>query len=562
MIGILVSECKNTRTCLWHAFAQVGLREGRKEIELLGKATKLNANVGIFVTMNPGYAGRSNLPDNLKQLFREVAMIQPDKQLIAQVTLYAQGFRSAERLSSKVISLYDLCDRQLSKQPHYDFGLRSLKSALSSAGNLKRQLLQEQAGSGKVVDDPQVVEQVEQKLLLRSVTDTVVPKLVAQDVPLLRSLLMGVFPGADIAALEEKVLLDEIERLCEARFLEAKGEWLDKVLQLYQIQRLQHGVMLVGPVGTGKSAAWRVLLDAMEKIDGIKGMSYVLDPKVVAKEQLYGKLDSTTLEWQDGVFTAVLRKILTTAQEAGSNAQPRRHWIVFDGDVDPDWAENLNSALDDNKLLTLPNGERLEIPNCVRLIFEVETLKYATLATVSRCGIVWFASSVLPDEMVFSHHLEEIACGGTATEAILQGIGGQTKGIDRAMSREPTRAGSGSFSRGPGLKRGGSKVITASSGSATGGGRAAAEAVAQSLREQCVSILQPFFSSGGFASQCLEQAMKYQHIMEFTKIRCIESMFSLIKKGISRVIEKSEELRATGESIDDELVGQFITKVC
>mmetsp|Transcript_26597 Transcript_26597/g.4698 ORF Transcript_26597/g.4698 Transcript_26597/m.4698 type:complete len:129 (+) Transcript_26597:133-519(+) len=88
---------------------QSGLMEGSGRIELLKREVKLRQEVGIFVTMNPGYAGRSNLPDNLKQLFRQIAMVNPDKDLIAQVILYSQGFSSAERLSGKVVSLFDLC---------------------------------------------------------------------------------------------------------------------------------------------------------------------------------------------------------------------------------------------------------------------------------------------------------------------------------------------------------------------------------------------------------------------------------------------------------------------
>lgn len=159
--------------------------------------------------------------------------------------------------------------------------------------------------------------------------------------------------------------------------------------------------MLVGPSGCGKSQAWKVLAEAMERVDKVKTEWYIIDPKAISKDELYGRLDNTTMEWTDGVFTGVLRKI--TENQRGESQ--KKHWIVFDGDVDPEWAENLNSVLDDNKLLTLPNGERISIPGNVRLLFEVETLKYATLATVSRCGMVWFSQEVVSLQMIFNHYL-------------------------------------------------------------------------------------------------------------------------------------------------------------
>lgn len=154
------------------------------EIELVGKNVKLNKNMGIFITTNPNYAGRSQLPPNLTKLFRPMAMTRPDRELIAQVMLFSQGFRTAESLASKIVPFFNLCDEQLSPQPHYDFGLRALKAVLASAGILKRERLLASASDG--ADATGLSDAVsEQVILIQSVTETIVPKLVADDVPLL-----------------------------------------------------------------------------------------------------------------------------------------------------------------------------------------------------------------------------------------------------------------------------------------------------------------------------------------------------------------------------------------
>lgn len=154
------------------------------EIELVGKNVKLNKNMGIFITTNPNYAGRSQLPPNLTKLFRPMAMTRPDRELIAQVMLFSQGFRTAESLASKIVPFFNLCDEQLSPQPHYDFGLRALKAVLASAGILKRERLLESSAEG--ADAAGLSDAAsEQVILIQSVTETIVPKLVADDVPLL-----------------------------------------------------------------------------------------------------------------------------------------------------------------------------------------------------------------------------------------------------------------------------------------------------------------------------------------------------------------------------------------
>ncbi|KAK1226991.1 dynein heavy chain [Marasmius sp. AFHP31] len=487
------------------------------EIELVGKNLKLNANMGIFITTNPNYAGRSQLPPNLTKLFRPMAMTRPDRELIAQVMLFSQGFRTAESLASKIVPFFNLCDEQLSPQPHYDFGLRALKAVLASAGILKRERLQAARTEGEEGEEAVGLSDAisEQIIVIQSVTETIVPKLVADDVPLLTNLLADVFPGVDYMPVDLDALRREILTECKERRLVPGERWISKMLQLYQIQKIQHGLMMVGPSGSGKTNAWQVLLAALERLDGVEGIAYVIDPKAMHKDALYGTLDSTTREWNDGLFTHVLRKIVDDVRgESG-----KRHWIIFDGDVDPEWVENLNSVLDDNKLLTLPNGERLNLPPNVRIMFEVEHLKYATLATVSRCGMIWFSEDVVEPSMVYQHYLNTLSTIPLDAEDEETG--------DIIARRTDTLSDNA----------------------------ASANLVTQ---KQVATILERYFADGDLVSSALTFAESIEHIMDFTTTRALNTLFSLINKTVRNIIEYN--FQHSDFPLPFERVEQYTTK--
>ena len=71
--------------------------------------------------------------------------------------------------------------------------------------------------------------------------------------------------------------------------------------------------------------------------------------------------------------------------------KPTRNWIIYDGDVDALWVENMNSVMDDNRILTLTNGDRITLQKRTIMLFEVFDLQYASPATISRCGMVYMA---------------------------------------------------------------------------------------------------------------------------------------------------------------------------
>ncbi|XP_066451266.1 dynein axonemal heavy chain 14 isoform X2 [Eleutherodactylus coqui] len=400
-----------------------------------GREIRLNMSCGVFITMNPRYKGRVELPDNLKSLFRPVAMMVPDYQLIAEIMLFSEGFKTAKSLSGKLINLYQLSSKQLSQQNHYDFGMRAIKTVLVVAGQ-KKQDVESRMKNTRLSPEKEML------IIISALKEANLPKFLAEDVILFENIMADLFPGVNLQKANtekiEKAVSAAVSELC----LQPWESQMEKVIQFYQQIVARHGVMLVGPTGGGKTTVRRILEKALPHFPSSptgrgalptmtrkrKVETFIINPKCVTLGELYGEINPNTMEWSDGLLASAVRTftqqsakedgaMTSTAstaqghykedQEEFSDVQktesekkvddvspppkgdPDWYWIILDGPVDTLWVENLNTVLDDTKTLCLANSERIRLPQGMRMIFEVDSLAQASPATVSRCAMVY-----------------------------------------------------------------------------------------------------------------------------------------------------------------------------
>merc|ERR1719261_743238 len=151
----------------------------------------------------------------------------PNFEIIMKVKLCSVGYSEYTMLAKKFFVLYNTSKEQLSNQKHYDFGLRNILSVLRTAGKTKRDNLQAD----------------EEMLLMTTLRDMNLSKMVADDTPLFLSLLKDLFPGVQdesSASSASRAVMDAARRTVVSNKQIPHPSWMLKVNQLYDTTLVRH----------------------------------------------------------------------------------------------------------------------------------------------------------------------------------------------------------------------------------------------------------------------------------------------------------------------------------
>ena len=351
------------------------IREGVKSFLDMDEDIKLAPTIGAFITMNPGYAGRTELPENLKALFRNCAMISPDLTFICENMLMSERFVFARPLSRKFVTLCGLSKELLSKQMHYDWGLRAVKSLLRQAGKLKRK-------------EP---EADENPVLCSALRDFNTSKITANDMPIFLRLIQDLFTGVWPAPFVNVEFTKIGSSVNEKRGLQADHQFVMKVVGLLDILFVRHCCLIIGSVGCSKTEIWKSLMVASRYVGQQDGVWKQVNPKAITSNELCGIMTKS----KERKMSAILRNASKKINGFKPRLQHKR--VTLNDDIDAEWVESMHTVMDDNKVLTVVSNDRIAFTaTSMRMLLEITDMKCA--ATVSRgrvIDVVWkpFAES-------------------------------------------------------------------------------------------------------------------------------------------------------------------------
>eukprot|EP00340_Litonotus_pictus_P012496 CAMPEP_0170538444 /NCGR_PEP_ID=MMETSP0209-20121228/103311_1 /TAXON_ID=665100 ORGANISM="Litonotus pictus, Strain P1" /NCGR_SAMPLE_ID=MMETSP0209 /ASSEMBLY_ACC=CAM_ASM_000301 /LENGTH=3072 /DNA_ID=CAMNT_0010840135 /DNA_START=28 /DNA_END=9246 /DNA_ORIENTATION=- len=404
--------------------------------------------------MNPDYAGRSQLPDNLKGQFRPLAMMIPQYEMITEIMLYSFGFTYARSLANKIVSSLTLASEQLSSQIHYDYGMRTLSGIIQYIGILAqdRKIIKASSGSNNnneintsleiqegnkeghlSEEEVKLLEKKEEEYIgQKAIRDSNMPKFTLEDYNIYEGILGDLFPNSEFVQKEDEILVNSINNSLIRAQLPASKYIENKIVDFHNIMSVRHAVMIVGEPMTSKSTIIKTYIDmANEYYHGISESKYnnqdipantfynkkiqhkTINPKSVTSAQLFGWVNKKTQEFTEGICSKILRDYFA------DNESNDNKLLIFDGPVDTMWIENMNSVLDDTKKLCLENSDLIRLDDKTLIIFEIDDLSQASLATISRCGMVYTDRNNINSNEYFYAWLDSLPISMRSDKSVL-----------------------------------------------------------------------------------------------------------------------------------------------
>ncbi|KAJ9468402.1 Dynein-1-beta heavy chain [Diplonema papillatum] len=378
---------------------------GEKLVEIAGDTIPIKPSFALLATMNTGYNARTELPGNVKVLFRPVAALKTDSKVIARVMLHSAGFSDAEVVADRLTRLFEACADLLGDRPHYAFGLRELKMVLTAASIAR--------------NDPSVTDK-EDTILVRCCMEGIVPRLDPGDSELLKDVIKNLFPDAHLSVhspVSQSIKRAVVNELKHEQWHEKTA--LEKCLHLHSVLSLRTGIILLGPPGSGKTVCRATLFaaincnpadmptltirnaapsnsilvpspaprplspSALYSTPAPRLVQAVLNPRSLSYNEVYGYLDPLSHTWHPGVVSQLLDESARSECES---------WFVFDGGVTSAWIETLNTVLDDTKAFSCASGLPIRVKPEDKFLFEVDSVANASPATITRCCVVSFGA--------------------------------------------------------------------------------------------------------------------------------------------------------------------------
>ncbi|XP_073972352.1 dynein axonemal heavy chain 10-like isoform X4 [Rhodnius prolixus] len=330
----------------------------------------VDVNFALFVSINIPSYGTSDFNPQLEKHLRMISYVYPDLNKICESLLCTEGFCNSENHARKIMCVFRLGQAGIIDRHYGAFNVKELVTLIKTAGSFKMQW-------------PNVAEEA---VIVSAISFTYSPKVTEDTlIPLIINHLFPEIPPVD---LEDTILTEKIESVISEKQYVYVPAQVNKVCELYSLLQRHHSAIVVGPTLVGKS----LIINLMTTIDGEQDVStrrVIVNPKAFAKEELFN-IKNAANEWTDGHITKSLKYV---------NKNPSalsRYYLIFDGQMDPSWVDNVYSLVDDKKLITLPNNQTVHLNANVLVIFETGCLEHVSPALLSRIGILNVSYADLP----------------------------------------------------------------------------------------------------------------------------------------------------------------------